>query len=146
MYNMFSCWCITVRDTDTAPSPLKVCRNTAKKQSRAWLCKGHAEAYARGGGRGRAYLWHADGELLHSLVDLLDQLISHLLHDQNHLDCCTPLPTVAEPSLHARCANSQRRNLESQHKKRHKSAYITVSYHCKHRVTQTCMLPVELVS
>ncbi len=48
-------------------------------------------------------LWHADGELLYSLVDLLDQLISHLLHDQNHLDCCTPLPTVAEPALHARC-------------------------------------------
>lgn len=46
------------------------------------------------------YLRHADSQLLNALVDLLDQLICHLLHDQHHLDSRAALPTVAEPSLH----------------------------------------------
>lgn len=46
-----------------------------------------------------AHLRHANRELRYSLVDLLDQLISHLLHDQHHLDSCAPLPAVAETSL-----------------------------------------------
>ena len=55
------------------------------------------------------YLGHADCQLIHSLVHLLHQLICHLLHHQHHLNRCTPLPTVAEPTLnsvHATCLMS----------------------------------------
>ena len=49
----------------------------------------------------QAYLGHANGEIPDPLVDLLDQLICHLLHHQHHLHGCAPLPTVAEASLYS---------------------------------------------